>query len=555
MYPNDSRRGIALILTLSIVLVVGLLVLGSSVMGVIDRSASANQYRSNAAYYLALTGIDAMKTVIFNNLVETFQSDGALWCASPVEDGIWDGDGNLVFARGEWYSGVGEDGGTYRVSYGVFGSILVVESVGEFGNATSRVRLVASSGAGPASAWDNAITAQGRPTEKAIAGNVSVYGSVHIVRGDIEEVIDGSLDAGGTAGIYSDYFGNGVANSDIRARITDLVDTEVDLCARVKIARGNIYAAGNVELGIDGSPESRQLYSLHLGDGVVCNRNRQSCNPNNPNHVVTDHNDSNRIWLRNPESGMSLDYEPFDLSLPRLNARAFDADEVFMVRQPVDEDDPLATCSWLYDGDEVRLPPSDPSADSDLCGDGGNTIQWLAADGGHLSISGRVNITDADLVIHAPVNYAGSGAILVGDGQVETDLDEDGDEIVTVNLEPGNIFVGASIRPLGFQTYLQDGGNEMALLATRDITFDVAANDPPSGVLLYAGRDFISQKQGIIVGAVVAERFDMKQVPKIAYHPDVRFAAERLWLPGTASAEGGIPQNAGILANIAIERY
>ena len=537
MKAFDSNRGIALIATLAVLLVVGLLVLASAVTGVIDRSVSANQLRSNAAYYVAQAGLDIYKTAIFRNLVEEYAGTGAGWCETPVADGVYDDSGNLILTPGTATAWLPSGQGEYQVVLEVIDGYLVLTSRGRVGDGLATVQLVAHSGGGPGSAWDNAILAQGAtPGSKAINGNVMVYGSVHIVDGDL----DGTFAISGTAGVYNNYEGkSGTANSDIRSEISSIVDsTEVDLCTRVKIAKGDIYLeSGAVQLGTSPAP----IFSIHLGDGQVC-RERESTRGCRGNNIVTNHQDSTSVYLRHPEEGINSPYAPFDLALPRLTAETFDR---YFRTKSLETGEPLVGCEWLYDASgNATLPPSaeiiaaaDPPL---LCGTTDDFVEWAPDEGGgHLSITGNVNII-GNLTVNSTVLYEGAGTLLVGENIDDHDA--------TIQFDNQG-----TIRPRTENSYPHV--NAIALLSTGDLRVGGTAAVDPFAALLYAHNTFQASKQVTIVGAVIANDFDLgNNVPKIAYHPDVLLAAELLCLPGTACDGEGIPQQRGALADIAIER-
>lgn len=540
---RTSRRGIALIATLGIVLVVGLLVLASAVTGVIDRSVSANQLRSNAAYYVALSGLEVYKTAIFRNLVDAYAQSGDGWCEVPIAGGIRGPDGTIILLPTELQpDGTGwvdSGNGQYRVFFDLISQYLVLTSEGRVADGNARVQLVAYSGGGPGSSWDNAILATGAtPGSNTINGNVMVYGSVHIVDGDL----DGSFALSGTAGVYNDYKGkNSVANSDIRSDLAGLIpNTDVDLCTRVKIAKGSVFLeSGAVQLGTDLEP----IYSIHLGAGNVCSQ-RQSNGGCSDENVVSNHQTTDRVNLRFPEGpGMSSPYGPFDLPLPKLSPEAFV--RAFWTRD-AETGDVVAGCEWLHvntTSNAARLPPVLGGAagipageNSTVCGNADNSIQWIAdvtmAEGGYVEVKGTVH-TWPDFEVRGPVKYSGMGSLLVG----------------------GDTTFGSSayVQPRTPNTYPLT--NALAIMSSGDITFGTVASGEPSAVMLYAGGSFIAERQVTIVGGVIANDFNLgRNVPKIAYHPDVRIAAEVLCLPGTACAGDGLPPQRGTLSDIAFER-
>lgn len=528
---DERESGVALVITLGVVVIVALMILAASITGLIDRGVSANQFRSNAAYYLAQTGIDVYKTAIFRNLVDFYEAEGQGWCESPIRDGISDGGGNVILAPHTWSAWTDFGNGRYRVRYDPSGIYFVLTSEGAVGDGRSTVQLIAGAGAGPGSAWDNAILARGTtPGSKAINGNVAVYGSLHIVRGSI----DGTLAMSGTAGVFNDYYGRG-QQTRIYEAVSQIVDPNVDLCARLKIAEGNVFLeSGAVQLGADGHP----IYSVHLGDGIVCNQKDNSTGNCRQNNVITDHHDSSLVWLRYPEEenvNLNSPYGPYDHDLPQMQQSLLDLAFKTDVGGV-----PVTGCEWLYAGGRVRLPPLASASNSAVCGDGVNTVQWIAGPPGYLEVNGWINFPIGDVDVEATLLYTGQGSFIVGETL------DDAAASITVSG-------GASIRPAFYRSYPLT--NALALLSTGDITFSSTASNDPSAVLMWAKGTFAVEKQVTIVGAVIAEDFDLgNNVPRIAYHPDIRLAAENLCLPGTACAGEGVPDNPGLMADIAIER-
>ncbi len=540
MGSRERESGIALVVTLGVVLIVALMILAASTSGLIDRGVSANQFRGNAAYYLAQTGIDVYKTAIFRNLVDFYEEEGQGWCESPIAGGISDEDGQIILAPNTWSDWVAYGNGRYRVRYDPSGIYFVLTSEGEVGDGKSTVQLIAGAGAGPGSAWDNAILARGAtPGSKAINGNVAIYGSLHIVRGSI----DGTLALSGTAGVFNDYRGNLNGSTDIYDEVSSIVDPNVDLCARLKIAEGNVYLeSGAVQLGARDHP----IYSVHLGDGFVCNEKDKDTGGCKPQNLITTLSQSRGlVWLKHPEEddvSLNSPYGPYDADLPQMTQemldQAFKTDEAGV---------PVAGCEWLYQPNpsdptkqHIRLPPVDAAADSPVCGDGTNSVQWIAGSPGHLEVSGWVNFPVGDVDVEGTLLYSGQGTFIVGETL------DDAEASITING-------GASIRPVGYRTFPLT--NALALLSTGGITFSSTAANDASAVLMWAKGTFTAQKQVTIVGSVIAEDFDLgSNVPRIAYHPDIKLAAEELCLPGTACAGEGVPDNPGLLADISIER-
>ena len=559
-----SDRGFALVAVLMISVVLVLLALGAAVTGSIDRAISGNQLRGNAAYYAADAGMAHLKTTLFRNLVDYYRTHPSGWCAPPVEGGIDFGSFILQPGIPSPLIAFGTGGGGYRLWFDLVGSNLILTSVGQVGSGRATIRMVASAGGGPSTAWDNAIFAKGQsPDAQAINGNVSVYGSVHIVNGEMTiDEMDPAYTTTGDAGVFNDYVGAGTGDSYILDKLSSITPTTessgepIDLCARVKVAKGSVYLqSGSSVIGAYGHP----VYTVNLGAGFVY-RGKPGTGAV---AQISDWHDSNGlVTLKYPETaGINSGYGAYnDVVFPEL-ADSFPDDGGFTARK--------STCGWLFgenaDGTVfAQLPPPDASTPH-TCGDGTNAVEWVTdtanAAGGHLVLRGTVNIPDNDLEIHETtttltngttwtdgVHYSGMGVLRVGAS--------DSDTGATVKMT-------GSLKPLhwaGFPgSYAADGtfvpGDALAVITPGTLTVDLPAADQVTAFLGYAGSTFAASKQVVLVGAIVAGAFDLgKNVPKIAYAKGVGDAAEVLGLPGTFAASGVTAPNQGVLSDISIER-
>lgn len=517
MKRND---GFVLVVSLVIVVAVGVVVLGTAFTTLIDRQISSNQQGANASYYVAQAGLSHFKTLIFKNLVDYYSAEGQGWCASPVAPGITDGAGNIILANGDTTDPIAFGPGAYQVTFQVRDTYMILTSVGRVGNSQTALQLVATAGGGPAGSWDNAILAAGAtPGSKAINGNVSVYGSVHIVRGDLT-VENVGLGFGGTAGIYNTYAAEGTGSNDARNVMERLTgDRDIDLCARLKVKSGSVYLeSGSAALG--SNMPNGALHSLHLGNGRVYNGKPQS----NPKEL-TDHNGTSLVYLRNPAVGMNSGYDGYDIDLPVLNENYPNDVPALTVT--------AADCPWLVSGGVVRLPPSSIGT----CENAHGSISW---DGSVLTISGNINTGALDVHVTSNLEYRGKGRIRVGTSR------EDSTALFKVDK--------STIEP-------ENGGypavNALAIESSGNVEFSASGGGgfSPVTAMIYAANNAKFDKQVLIAGAIIADTFDMGQnVPKIAYHPDVRNVAEELCLVGTFCHDGEVPPNPGILSDISIER-
>lgn len=502
-----------------VVAAISIIIMGTSFTSLVDRQTSGEQLRANAAYYVAQAGLSKYKTLVFRNLVDAFEVEQVGWCESPLSGGIVDDNGITILENGASTGPVTFGQGTYEVTFQELSGYVVLTSVGRVGSGQTTLQLVTTAGGGPGGAWDNAILASGSTGSGQNNGNVSVYGSIHIV-GDYE-AYDPDISVSGTVGVFNDYIGTNNANSNITAALAPIVgDTDVDLCARVKIKSGSLYVqGGSVELGTDASP----IYSIHMRDGQVYGKKKQNAGPGD---ILTDHHTTPRVSLKYPEgAGMISPYDAYDIPFPQLPAN-FPDDVV----GALDLTACSAVAAELQDG-VLNLPPSGAFT----CTDGDNTLAWNAA--GYLQITGDVNIGAVDVVVASPISYEGKGRLRQGASAEDTSRE---------------FLARASITPRGgsFPTV-----NALALETSGSVLFNPTAAGPTVAMMVYAQQVADFEKQVILVGSVVANEFSVgNQVPNIAYHPDVRTVAEELCLVGSFCQGGVTGTNPGILSDISIER-
>ncbi len=578
------ENGFVLIATLLIMVAVAILVFGTMFTTLVDRQVSANQQGAATAYYLAQSGLQQAKTRVFRGLVDHFKNAEPTPCEESLEGGnqqAWqDFLDEVLGDRGEWIDFPNKDNpiGQFRITTldpPIRDSYLVLISNGRVGNARATVQLIASAGAGLGGAWNNAITATGRdPTTRAINGNVAIYGSVQIVRGDVE--LDENLALHGTAGVFNNYYGNnGQQNSDIRiqmARATGaLLGTPgylPDLCARIKIEKGHLFFdSGAAQVGAPGNP----IYSIHLSEGYrVCRRNGGVCGQNG---WITNHHTSSQVYLKFPEeAGIVSPYDGYHIDLPKLDVsypnepypqgtnfngaplKAWD----YLTN---DVEDP-GECEWLLNAGTVRLPPNDLTTippqfhyrnetlgvtyltcfngiedyfnqDRILVQDQINQIiwsnetahvTWVIPDLGtpYLRVHGWVSTGDYPIRLDE-VRYEGRGVLRAGR------CNGGGGECT---FPDSNALIEAygEISP-------RNGGypanHSLGLVSSGDILIENSPGEV-AALLAFASGEVTLVKQTLVAGAIIATAFDMgQQVPKVAYHPDVGVAAEAMCMPGS----------------------
>lgn len=534
-----ATHGFVLVTTLFIALALALLIAGFGVTTILERMVSANQRTANAAFHLAEAGLQQYRLVLFKNLVAEDGGSLAGWCEPGGLTALVDENGNTILNPGDTTDWIALGDGRYRVTYDVTDQSVVFTSVAEAGGAQATAQLVAAVGAGPSRAWDNALFASGEAaTAKAINGNASIHGGVHIIDagGDVYALT-------GNAGIFN-YYPN---DAQLITAMTDILPPafgglrSIDLCTRVKIARGNLHITGNAQLGDTNEP----IRSLHmhpdnaLYDARPHNRTGQ---PTSDPITSTPHRN---IHIDYPSDGTVYSpYASFELDMPQLPSDYPNEGNAFDVF--TSNGTPAPGCEWLFNGAALNLPPNRSTNAS--CGTSPNTIEWITNDGpAYLRVNGYLNFNNATLnVAHrALVRYEGDATFRFGTNPTTP--------------APTMTFQGV-LAPRGSSAAGATGTfpnhNALAIITTGDITFDItAANKTPFAALIYSTGNVIAQKQFDLVGSIVADTFDLgNNVPTLMHHPDLPAAAERLCLPGTFCATGTAGINLGRISDISIQR-
>ena len=290
-----NKKGIALVVALIVMVVVGILVTGALFTSLTSLTVAGNDRGATMAQYIAQAGMTRTLTqanqssrflhthwtdyaeLINDNTVriEVECSNGDFASFGIDFDRIRDlkdANGNTVNLPNGYPSRSldlipdevkvfpftlpdGTEGG-YDVLMDPNGisSIRVRGWVGgnSYDTARSRATNVVSLRAGGSGAYDNAIFVRGF-SGPAINGNLGVYGSVHSVQDNLNPD-DAGLSLGGNAGAYNDYLGTGANNTP--TNITENVDglggdsSQDQLCTRIKLKTGRVeFESGATQLG------------------------------------------------------------------------------------------------------------------------------------------------------------------------------------------------------------------------------------------------------------------------------------------------------------------
>ena len=522
---SSMRRsdGFLLVTVLVTSLLLLLLIVGAAFTSLVDRQSAAEQREGTEAYYVAKAGIEQFKVAALWALAEAdmdWSGDPTESCGLPIGDGIDFGDALTLLPSTLSVTNVatfalGDEGATYDLSFELAGPLMLLRSVGRVNDAQSTVQVIAAVGDGPATVWDNAITAGTLEPGSAggLAGTISVYGPVHILAGDA--TVDADVDLTGNAGIFNNYMGKGPTSPTYAQDVANaLFATDAlryqDLCTTVKmevgnLEVGNLNTAAGTRIGAEADHEgiTSSIWGIFLDFA-------------SGEHAVTSKGDpidpmsEPYVFVRNPVS----DYDPFDYQdLPSFAEAAYPPSAIDGV--PVRTVSDPATCPWL-DGGTLTLPPADPSV-ACLADDGTPVLAW-SGDTLVVSPTGPTYLSfpTADLAVESDVTYEGLLAMWFGDSTYSAAVTVEG------NLAPAS------------NDYLTTS----ALGLTSSGTIDVSsAKGDVVAAMLFAQDTISVERQVTIVGSLFGTNVNLKNVPRILHNRAVPEAAAILGMPGSESVQ------------------
>lgn len=279
------RQGIALVATLAIMVVVGVLAFGTFFTTQIEQFVTRNDITSTQANYVAQAGIQKYKAALFQNYrwVEnrlTMAEDptgsgssttGSTACYSALGSGVdFDRDGvptpftnNRITLSPETVSDAsGRVIGSYTITLirdPGNPQIFTLESRGTSGGATSTMRMIVRlTNTGFLS---NAIFAGQGQSNKFMNGNTSIRGGIYVVGTNPETPV---IISNGNFQMLNDY---NVRSSEydqvVRDAMDDANEKVDDLCASLRVQYGKVDISGSSQVGTP----TNKLKGVYVGRG------------------------------------------------------------------------------------------------------------------------------------------------------------------------------------------------------------------------------------------------------------------------------------------------
>ncbi|MBS3966630.1 MAG: hypothetical protein KGZ60_05205 [Truepera sp.] len=277
-----SERGVALITSLTILTVIGVLVLGSILTTQVELAVSRNDATSAQAQYVAQAGLQTYKAALFQTFrrLEIGGSGGSNTdaCRNSLSGGIdflrsgagtihtWVNN-RIVLPQGQVTDALGNAIGTYNVTLlrdPTNENRITIESVGrtvvggQGGQATATARgtfLIRNS-----STLEQAVFAGSGSGMRFLNGNTRIFGGVYIV-GDLANPNATVIQSNGDFSILNAYD----KSSGTGDFLTRDAQRSSNLCAAVRVQSGRIAIGGSTQLG---APKNR-LLAVAVGRGLA----------------------------------------------------------------------------------------------------------------------------------------------------------------------------------------------------------------------------------------------------------------------------------------------
>lgn len=282
-----SQQGIALIVSLAIISIVGALVLGSMLTTQIEMAVARNDSTSAQAQYVAQAGLQAYKAALFQNF-RWLESGGVAGngssgtpntdaCLNSLAGGLnfnrttggtvaW--SNNRIDLTAESVADAnGNDIGTYAVSFlrdPNNPSRITIESVGRtsLGSDTRRAtaKAMATFIIRNSSTLEQAIFAGEGSGMKFVNGNTTIYGGIYIV-GDLANPDTQVIESNGNLSVLNGYSSS---ESGSPSFLVSEAHTADNLCAAFRVESGKVAIGGSTALG---TPDNR-LLTVAVGRGA-----------------------------------------------------------------------------------------------------------------------------------------------------------------------------------------------------------------------------------------------------------------------------------------------
>jgi len=455
---ND--RGSALLMALLIMLMLTLIFAAAVTTSVTDMDIARNQKERTMAFYTAEAGLQLAIGVLRVNFNELNNATLEAWinASSAI------GDGNF--------------------SVGVAGTspFKTLTSTGLNRDGEAALQVTVKRKKSPLNIWDNIVFAGTGQAGGAIAGNVNLHGSVHILGDDLNDG-DIAMEMTGGGNILNNYSG---ITATLSSRLPSLDTTSFNgevvstLDSELRVKKGRVDISGVSNAGFPdvsgGSPQIKEtLDGTYVTDSYGGNKGESS--------VYSD-------------NGTADGYDLGDaMSLPGLDDPYTDPSSGITYPTYMNY---LNNNALVISGD-LTLKPGVATAS---VSNGFGSISMDAS--GNLQISGIVYVTGDIDIESGKGTYTHTPVIFDGRGTLVSERD-----------------INVSTHVLSQGTFPTD--DVLGFIAYDDVGIGTGQGDAQLNIMgvFFAGDQITNKKQNQLAGAMVSNYFQIDNVPDLFHVPSI----------------------------------
>mgnify|MGYP000010261773 CR=1 FL=1 len=525
-----SAKGIALVATLSLLVLIAILVFGTFFTTQLELWITRNDTTSVQAFYAAEAGVQKYKAALFQQYVwqernrNVPQTGGSTVCYSAFQDGIdwnrngtleanerFDSNGVMSLATSETVlDALRRPIGQYSVNLQRHGTpsntnsrIFTLISQGESGGAKARVQATVY--LETPSPLNVAIFAGSGQANRWLNGGATIRGGIYIV-GDPENPDREVISSNGNFSLLNWYdLTNTRDYGGLASYVTEANRKANDLCASLRVQHGKISVGGSTQIGepdnkVKGVFVGRGLQDI-TGNAVnVCTRTRGVCT-----EAI------GPFDLSDPPSFPTLDgpggcWEQGEDGVRRekswRNCIQDDAeDSLRIVRGSPDPTiswppsaappNPPDTCVAAFKGATVTLDATLLDCSYTLPTGIKRGFRYVPGTPATLEVYGTVALEGFDLILNQEVRYIAQTGTAKNAALA----------VLASNGEGGNLDLNGNLLPAPNQGLFPE--HVLGLIAERNIYQRGRYVMAP----VYAGGTFRIVKQNVLVGSVVSNEF------------------------------------------------
>ncbi|WP_448569346.1 pilus assembly PilX family protein [Thermus sp.] len=519
-----SAKGIALVATLSLLVLIAVLVFGTFFTTQLELWITRNDTTSVQAFYAAEAGLQKYKAALFQQYVwqednQTVpQTEGGTVCYSVFLEGIdWNRNGNLddnetfggnsmTLATNEpVVDAQGHPVGRYTVTLqrSTTPRIYTLISTGESGGARARVQATVY--LETPSPLNVAIFAGSGQANRWLNGGATIRGGIYIV-GDPDNPDQEVISSNGNFSLLNWYdLTNTRDYGGLASYVTEANRKANDLCASLRVQHGKISVGGSTQIG---EPDNK-VKGVFVGRGLeditgnavnVCTRTRGVCTEAIGGFDLSD-----------PPSFPTLDgpggcWEQGEDGVKREKSwrtciRDEAAKSLGIVRGNPDPtiswpsgatpSEPPESCTAAFTGTTtVRLDRQTVDCSYDLNGTKGG-FKYTPGNPATLEVYGTVALEGFDLILNREVRYIAQTGTAKNAALA----------VLASGKKGGNLDLNGNLLPNTTQGLFPE--HVLGLIAEKDVYQRGRYVMAP----VYAGGTFRIVKQNVLVGSVITNEF------------------------------------------------